>query len=178
MNINETKKPVIEQALNLFTLPLISQFKYYQFSGRADNTNLFANFNLADIRNRYLIIKAIKIVPYYEVASIDLYMGVDSETIPALARINRVFDVYDFGSLLTVEINGVAQPIFPSEVLNIGPNVGGNIPLDLDIDNIYYKYPEKISTFNIRLDSQIFSNIETGAVDQPLVKVFFQVYVL
>lgn len=178
MSCNETKKPEIEQALNLFTLPLISQFKYYQFSGRADNTNLLPNFNIADIRNRYLIIKAIKIVPYYEAASIDLYLGAEAETIPANCRINRIFDVYDFGCQLTVIINGVAQPIFPNEVLIVPPFGDGNIPLDLDIDNIFYKYPEKISTFNIRLDAQIFSDIQGVAIDQPLVKVFLQVYVL
>jgi hypothetical protein len=178
MNCNDRNKPDNNPALNIFTLPLISEFKFFQFSGRADNTNLVPNFNIIDIRNRYLVIKGIKIVPYYEAASIDMYLGVATETIPANCRINRVFDVYDYGCQLTVLINGVQQRIFPSEVSIFPPAGDGNVPIDLDIDNIFYKYPEKITSFDIRLDAQIFADILNPTTDQPLVKIFVQCYLL
>ena len=172
-----------EKALDIFSLPLISQYRFYQFSGRADNSLLTPNFNLADIQNRILVIKGIKIVPYYEDASIDLTLSdgvtVNNETIPANCRINRIFDVYDYGCQLTVIINGGAVPLFPQEVVIVPPFADGNVPIDLDLDNIFYKFPERITNFQMRLDAQIFESIVGGgAVDNPLVKIFVQCYLI
>jgi hypothetical protein len=173
----------IEKVLDIFSLPLISQYRFFQFSGRADNTNLTPNFALVDIQGRYIIIKGIKIVPYYEAASIDLTLSdgvtVNNETIPAQARINRIFDVYDFGCQLTLLINGSPVELFPSEVLIVPPAGDGNVPLDLDLDNLFYKFPAKLTSLDMRLDAQIFSSIVGGGVaDQPLVKIFLQCYLL
>jgi hypothetical protein len=171
-----------EKVLDIFALPLISQFRFFQFSGRADNANLTPNFAPVDIQGRYIVIKALKIVPYYEANSIDLYLNdgatTTSETIPGNARINRIFDVYDFGCQLTLLINGSPVELFPSEVLIVPPAGDGNVPLDLDLDNIFYKFPAKLTSLDIRLDAQIFSDIRTAApqMDQPLVKVFLQCY--
>lgn len=183
--VNETVKNIfggLESLLNLNTLPLISQFRLFQFSGRADGTLLTPNFNLADIQGRILVLKGVKIVPYYEDASVDLFLtdGVTTnrETIPAVCRINRIFDVYDFGCQLTFFINGMRVPMFPAEVVIVPPAGDGNVPLDLDLDNIFYKYPEKLEAFDVSLDAQIFENIETSVVDNPLVKIFVQCYLI
>lgn len=178
--INELNKA----AFDLFTLPLISQFRYFQFSGRADNSILTPNFNLVDIQGKTIVIKGIKIVPYYEANSIDFYVtdGVttNTETIPANCRVNRAFDVYDFGCQLTVELNGARVPLFPNEVVIVPPAGDGNVPIDLDVDNIFYKHNAKLTSFNIRLDAQIFSSIVSTAqvIDQPLVKIFVQCYLI
>ena len=158
MSCKENNKPA-PPALDIFTLPLISQFKYLQFNGRADNVNLIPNFNFSEIQGKYIIIKGIKIVPYYEDASIDMYLGVATETIPGNCRINRVFDAFAFGTNLTIFINEVAARIFPQYTAIVPPFVGGNVPLDLDDDNIFYKYPEKISSLDIAVDSLIFNDI-------------------
>jgi hypothetical protein len=171
-------------AFDLFTLPLISQFRFFQFSGRADNSILTPNFAINDILGKTLVIKGIKIVPYYEANSIDFYTNdgvtISSETIPANCRVNRAFDVYDFGCQLTLELNGSRVQMFPNEVVIAPPAGDGNVPIDLDIDNIFFKYDAKLTSFNIRLDAQIFSSIVSTAqvIDQPLVKIFVQCYLI
>jgi len=171
-------------AFDLFTLPLISQFRFFQFSGRADNSLLTPNFNLVDIQGKTIVIKSIKIVPYYEANSIDFYITdgvtINSETIPANCRVNRAFDVYDYGCQLTMLINGSRVPLFPQEVVIVPPAGDGNVPLDLDIDNIFYKHNAKLTSFELRLDAQIFSSIVSTAqvIDQPLVKIFVQCYLI
>lgn len=178
------KDDKIEKAIDIFSLPLISQFRLFQFSGRADNSILLPNFNIVDIAQRILVIKGIKIVPYYEDNSIDLYLTdgvtINSETIPANCRIDRVFDVYDYGCQLSIFINGGRIPLFPIEVAVVPPQADGNVPLDLDLDNIYYKFPEKITSLEVRLDAQIFESIVSSAqvLDNPLVKVFMQCYLI
>jgi len=176
---------VFDKLKDLFgymSLPLISQFRVFQFSGRADNSLLTPNFNLVDIQGRILVIKGIKIVPYYEDASVDLFLsdGVtdNAETIPANCRVNRIFDVYDYGCQLSVFLNGTRLAMFPTEVFIIPPAGDGNVPIDLDIDNIFYKYPEKIQTFDMSLDAQIFEDILNNTVDNPLVKIFVQCYLI
>lgn len=174
----------IDKALDLFTLPLISQYRLYQFSGRADGSILTANFTPVDILGKTIVIKGIKIVPYYEDASIDFYVtdGVtqNAETIAANCRINRVFDVYDVGCILNVFINGSRVPLFPSPAVIFAPAGDGNVPLDLDIDNIYYKHDAKLTSFNISLTAQIFESIISTApvADNPLVKIFVQCYLI
>jgi len=171
-------------AFDLFTLPLISQFRLFQFSGRADNSILTPNFNPVDILGKTIVIKSIKIVPYYEANSIDFYVtdgvALNSETIPANCRINRAFDVYDYGCQLTMLINGSRVPLFPNEVVIVPPAADGNVPIDLDIDNIFYKHNAKLTSFEMRLDAQIFSSIVSTAqvIDQPLVKIFVQCYLI
>ena len=167
----------------MLNLPFISKFKVFQFSGLADNNNLTPNFNLVDIQGRYLVIKAIKIVPYYvSVANIDLVLSdgvnINTEVIPGNLRINRLFDVYDYGVQLSVFINGSRIDMFPTEVPIVPPAADGNVPMDLDLDNIYYKFPEKISSFDIAIDGQVCDDLEAGHFIAPNVKVFIQCYLI
>lgn len=170
-----------ERALDLFSLPLISQFKLYQFSGRADNSDLVGNVPLADIQGRSIVVKAIRLVAYYENDSIDLFVDdgatVASETIPGNNRINRLFEVYDYGCQLTFLINGTPIQLFPVEVPIFPPAGDGNVPLDLDVDNIFYKYPEKVQSIGFRIDALITEDILNNVTIPPLVKVFLQCYI-
>lgn len=171
----------LTKAIDLLTLPLISQFRYFQFSGLADNNFLTPNFSVADIQGRMIVIKGIKIVPYYDVAAVDLFLtdGVttNAETIPGNTRINRIFDVYDYGVQLSIFLNGGLISMFPTEVLIAPPAADGNVSIDLDIDNIYYKFPAKLTDFQIRVDGQIVNDIENNVIDIPNVKVFVQCYI-
>jgi hypothetical protein len=170
--------------IDLYQLPLISKFKFFQFSGRADNSFLTGNFNPADLQGKIIVIKSIKIVPYYEAASQDFFVTdgvtVNQELIPANCRINRIFDVYDYGCQFSLLLNGSRVPIFPTEVVIAPPAGDGNIPLDLDLDNIFFKYPEKLANpfIQMQLDAQIFQTLNAPAADQPLVKVFMQCYLI
>ena len=172
----------IIKTFDMLNLPFISKFKLFQFSGLADNNNLTPNFNLVDIQSRYLIIKAIKVVPYYASNTTDLFLtdGVTTniETIPKNLRVNRLFDVYDYGVQLSVFINGSRIDMFPTEAAIIPPAADGNIPMDLDLDNIYYKFPEKINSFDIAIDGQICEDLLAPAYATPNVKVFVQCYLI
>lgn len=179
-NFNQSK------IFDLFTLPLISKFKYLQFNGLADGTPLVPNFNQADLNGRLLIIKGIKIVPYYPAGGAinqDFYItdGVttNQELITGNTNINRLFEDYGYGCKLQISISGTPLDMFPQFTPIVPPFVGGNCPLDLDIDNIYYKYPEKISSLNISVDASIFNIIDAAAaVVVPNVKVFVQCYLI
>ncbi|MBK9285058.1 MAG: hypothetical protein IPM51_12195 [Sphingobacteriaceae bacterium] len=181
MNECNKKADQAARALDLFSLPLISQFKVYQFSGRADNSDLVGNIPQTDIQGRSIVVKGIRIVSYYENNSIDLYVDdggtTAAETIPGNNRINRLFEVYDFGCQLTFFINNAPVQLFPAETLIVPPAGDGNVPLDLDIDNIFYKYPEKIQSIGFRVDARITEDILNNVVQPPLVKVFLQCYI-
>lgn len=171
--------------LNLFTLPLISKFKYLQFNGIADGTRLVPNFNMADLQGRILILKGIKIVPYYPpggVVNQDFYVTdgatVNQELIPGNTNINRLFEDFGYGCKLSVLISGYSVDIFPQYTPIVPPLVDGNCPLDLDIDNLFYKYPEKIESLNISVDAQVFNVLNVPAQIVPYVKVFVQCYLI
>lgn len=168
--------------IDLFTLPFKSQFKYLQFNGLADGTPLVPNFDPASIVGRDLILKAVRIVAYNDSPQVDLFLtdGVttNSETIPANARINRLFDSFGDGTELLININGSIIPVFQNFTPFVPPLVGGNVPLDLDIDNIFYQYGAKIVSLNVSVNTLIFNDIITPTQDIPNVKVFLQCYLI
>jgi hypothetical protein len=172
----------IKDNFDIFSLPLISKFCLFQFSGRADNSLLTPNYNLVDLQGRTLVIKSIKIVPYYENASQDFYLTdgvtVNQELIPADTRINRIFDQYSYGCQLSLFLNGSPLQMFPSEVPIVPPAGDGNVPIDLDLDNIFYKYPAKLVSFDMRLDARIYQVLNAPMVMPPLVKVFIGCYLI
>jgi len=172
-------------AIDLLTLPLISRFKYLQFNGLADGTLLVPNFNVGDLVGRYFILKGVRIVPEYPPAAAiyqDFYVTdgitVNQELIPGNTRINRIFDESAIGTTLNLLFNGSSSDIFPQYAAIVPPLVGGNVPLDLDVDNIFYKYPEKIETLNVSVLSSIFQTLNVPATLAPNVKVFVQCYLL
>lgn len=173
----------LNEKLDLYNLPLRAKYRLYQFSGLADNTLLTSNINPADIAGRQICIKGIKIVPYYQNASEDFFVTdgatTNKETIPANTRINRVFDIYDYGCQLTVLIDGSPSQIVPSEVLIAPPAGDGNVPLDLDIDNIFYLHGAQIHSLGMKLDAKIYQTLTPALTTvPPLVKIFLQCYLL
>jgi len=177
----------IDLALDLLTLPLISKFKCLQFNGLADGTPLVPNFSMLGIAGRYFILKAIRIVPEYSGGGntfVDFYttdgVSVFREFLPGNTRINRLFDVSSFGTTFDFLLNNSSTDIFPLFAPIVPPFVGGNVPLDLDIDNIFYKYPEKIESIGCSVNARIFGVIDPvlPVESTPNVKVFIQCYLL
>ena len=163
-----------QQQLDLFSIPLIAQFRLLTFYGLADGTLLTKGFPNQDVQNRLMIVKSFRVIPYYNIDSVDLFVNdgvtTNKETIPAGTRIDRLFDTYAGYSSIRLFINGSLTGIF-SEL-----GGAGRYPLDIWEDNIYYKYPAKITGVDVSINGEIVDNIENDTRSNPLVKVLLGVY--
>ena len=182
--LNEMNKQ-IQDNLDLFSLPLKSKFRYFCFNGLADGSDLFPNFIPADIQGKTLVIKSIKIVGFYPVGAgthQDFYVtdGVttNEELLPGNCRINRLFDLYSNGTVLSIFLNGSAVQILPTSAPIVPPFVTGNCTLDLDLDNVYFKFGAKLTSFNVSVISEIFDDLVTPGTTVPNVKVFIGCYLI
>lgn len=179
---NEASKK-LESALDLVTLPLISQFMVLKFSGTANGNPLAQNFNIDRIRGKIIVIKSIKIIPYTNGDFVDLELAgagdTFTETIASNLRINRLFEVYDYGCTVRLSINGAECPIFTPSSAIIPPASDGNAWIDMDLDNIYYKYPSKLQDLGFSVRAQVAQNMTAGAPVYafPDVNVFIQCYI-
>ena len=169
----------LKDSLETFALPFKSQFKQFLFQGTSNGTLLAKNFNDADIAGKIIIIKSVKVVPYYGIASqdIDLTDGINTflETIPINLRANRIFDDVWESSFLELLINGGPIDAFASNFIIAGKKV--NYDLGSEIDNIYYKYPEKISSLDARFTTKLmdtFAPYNTSAIN---VRIYLQCYI-
>lgn len=156
--------------LDLLSLPFKSTYRVLSWSGPADGTLLTADFNIADLVGKIMVIKSFKVIPYYSDDSIDLYVTdgvtINAETIPILARIDRLFDVYGLTAIV-MNINGGQVNLFSA-----------SFPLDVDLQNIYYKYPEKIQTLTLAITGTIFGDIQAQTIQTPNLKVNMEVYLI
>lgn len=163
---------------NIEELPLKATYKVLMFYGQADGTLLTQNFLPADIENRVPIIKSIQIVPYYDNnprADIELNDGGANywtEFLPALSRMDRIIDTWATGTRIVMEINGSNVPIFTYDPTLIG------FPIDLHLDNIFYKYPAKIQDWNCRVTAECWDLHNPQALFTPLVKVIIECYLI
>lgn len=170
----------LKSVFDLFALPMQSQFRVLQFDGFATGVPLTPNFNINEIRGRTIVIKGIKVQPFYSDAvnvDISLTDGVttNNETIPVNYSIERVFEFYGGATWLNILINGQTIPIFqPFD----GVTNNGNASLTTDLDNIFYKYPAKLETLDCNCIGVVYSNIDLGLSSNPLVKVFIQCYLI
>jgi hypothetical protein len=162
--------PERESELDLLSLPFKSSYRVLSWTGASDGVALTPNFAIADIEGKFMIIKSLKVIPYYQDASVDLFVTdgvtVNAETIPAAARIERLFDT-DAGTVIVFRINGSPVNLF-----------NAIFPLDVDLQNIYYKYPEKVQTLDLNITGLIVENIQTGVTDNADIIVNMEVYLL
>jgi len=126
--------------LNLFTLPLISQYRTLLWSGPANGALLEPNFPMADIQGKVIVIKSFKLVPYSQTAVyVDIgFSDGTTETIPQFARLDRLFDNFRDGFRIQMIINGTQVSLFGWLVSAAGYTVG--YPADFFVDNIFYKF--------------------------------------
>ena len=61
------------------------------------------------------------------------------------ARIERVFDFITIGTRINLSINGARSSMFSAT------GAAGGYAADLFLDNIFYKYPEKLQSLELSL---------------------------
>jgi hypothetical protein len=166
----------VKKSLEIFSLPLISEYKILVWAGQA-NGILIPRFNLQHIVGRYIIIKGFEIVPYYFADGIDLaFSDGTTETIPANIRVQRCLDVYTPATANTnfrIDINGTPLSLFQTNVAT------GNIPPDFKVDNIYFKFSEKVQNMAVFYSTEILTIMVAPYTPQnPNVKVFIECYLI
>lgn len=168
----------VKESLTILSLPLISQYRVLTWYGNADGVNLFLPaFDINSIIGRYIIIKSIEFVSYYVNNSVDInFSDGTTETIQAGVRVNRMFDTWSnfaLGAhLFRMTINGNLIPFQITAEQGVPPP-------DFKIDNIYYKYPQKLESMNILYGTEIMeSNVGAGTPVHPNVKIFVECYLL
>ena len=168
----------LKSKIDISKLPLISQYRVLVWDGRANGTlELTPRFTFADIQNKYVVIKSIRLVPYNFGDYVDFYTTPDgvtfnTETIQNNLRMNRVFDDFVFGTSINFLINNNPLPIFVPNSLCY--------PLDLWIDNVFYLYPARIETLNIFVNSRVEQDISgvAGGLVAPNVRFVVECYLL
>ncbi len=170
--INAAIDEKLNAGFNVFNIPLKSQYTVLSFEGLADGTILTPKFNADLIQTRRLVIKSFRVVPYYSVESLDIWLDdgvnpVTTETLPAHTRINRIFDDFVFGTTIEFLINGSTINWFPG---------GNGYNLDLWLDNIFYKYPAAVNTMEVYINSRVYGAV-AGLV-APEVKVLIECYIV
>jgi len=165
----------LEKKNSLDQLILSSQFKVLCFSGTSNGANLTLRNSFSEIQNRILIFKSFRIIPYYSADGKDIALtdGVttNTETVYNNTRIERLFDFLTTGTRIVLEINGGVAPVFTV------PGAEG-YPLDLFIDNMYYKIPTPLQSINIRVTGTCVQDLTTGASATPNIKVIVECYLL
>ena len=161
----KSKKSIEDIILN-------SDYKVLSWFGESDGTTLNQNFDNAIIKDKKMLIKSFKIVPYAQAES-DLFFNRtagDHFTVPGLGRLTNVFDITT-GTEIRIIINGANIGMFP-----IDPAQDQFYPLDLFIDNVYYHYRNFIDTMNIQVDGEIFIDLDVGTTGVPFIKVIIECY--
>jgi hypothetical protein len=161
----------LKEAMELFTLPFKSQYMVLSWDGAANGTALAlgGGWTVADITNRTMIIKSVRLIPYYSADGIDFNFS-DGTTANVWnnTRIERLFDFITVGTNLTLTINDMPQSMFKANDYNA----------DLFIDNIFYKYPEKIQNIAVQCNMRVVQDMSTGAAATPNVRVVMEVYLI
>lgn len=165
----------LKKSLEMLNLPLISQYKVLAWAGTSNGALLAPQFDINILRARIITIKSFRIVPYYPAGlavMTDIFLddGVTQtvEVIPNSARINRLFDLTTTGTGITFRIND--NPVLFDTL------VATPMPMDLWLDNIYYKHPSPVSTIDIAVTGTVVTNLQTQATDNPAIKVYAECY--
>lgn len=163
--------PERESDLDLLTLPFKSTYRVLSWQGSASGVLLTPDFVLGDLVGKFLIIKSFKIIPYASNTVVDMYVTdgitINQETLPNTSRIDRLFDLFGSGTFINLDINGGPVNLF-----------NATFPIDVDLQNIYFKFPEKLQDITLRINARIFQNIITSAVQIPNLIVNMEVYLI
>lgn len=175
-------------SIDLLTLPFKSDYKVLTWSGLADGTALIPRFNFDQILlNKNFVLKSFQVVPYYSETESEIVEAYDSANqsrfvVPTANNVNyravRLFDRYEYGTEILMQINGARIPIFQQvNDSNIDPAVWVGYPLDLSLDNIYYYYPARLQSLDLSIEAFINFNLNSANNYQnPLVKVVIECY--
>lgn len=165
----------IENIDTIEKLILNSQFKVLCFTGTSNGANLTLRNSITEIQNRIVIFKSFKIIPYYSAAGIDISLsdGVTTTNEATIngTRINRLFDLFTTGTTIVLEVNGGIAPVFTV------PGAEA-YPLDLFIDNMFWKIPSVLRSINVRVTGTCVQDLVTGASATPNIKVVIECYLI
>lgn len=174
--IRELEKRIATLENNsLSNIILNSQYYCIGFAGTADNTNLSKRFDDSILKNKRMLIKSVRLIPFAQVETQELYNNTSGDvfTIPASARINKSIDDITQGAKISIIINGTEINLFTSTSLNNNQSH----PFDLFCDNIYFNQKSVVSSIDVRINGQLFIDLLTPATGIPLIKVFIELYV-
>lgn len=163
--------------LRLDDLVLNGDYKCLMFFGRSDGSNMIPNFNVDMIRDRAMLIKSVRLIPYAFTDSTDVFFDETNTihyTVPAGGRLINLIDEYSTSTRINIIINGMQQPILPTYIGNVG------YPLDFFVDNIYYLYPEKIFEMDVNANGVIIDDLDPLNVhtEAPNLKFLIECYLL
>lgn len=155
----------------LIDLPLKSEYRILEWDGRADGTDLAfgGGFAITDIQKRVMIIKSFRLIPYYSADGIDFnFSDGTTETVFNNTRINRLFDFITAGTNIDFILNDIPLVMFMAD----------DYPADLFVDNVYYKFHEKIQSIAVRVNMRVVQDLSTGAAATPNVRVVVECYLI
>ena len=171
MNVkNNFQTEIEDQELNLLTLPLKSIYKTIVFTGTADGTPLTLAGNILDLQNKVFVLKSFRIYPYApdndDTGVVDFYLtdgvSTNKETIFDNGRLTRGIDLFGGGFSIDFRINGQQIGIFSAN------QAAGAYPLDLWLDNIFYKYGnEKLQEISLSIQGLIVLDISVTPYTAP-----------
>lgn len=152
---------------------LNSNFKVLCFYGPADGTNnLLHAFDDSIFLNRSMLIKALKIFPYYQFATNDIEFSDGTvENMAADLRVQRVIDTYQGATAAFFNLLVNRAPI----IFNQGSVMVNLLPSDYEFDN-GYELIENINSIDI---NAFFEQADPsgGGVTNPLLKVYLECYI-
>jgi hypothetical protein len=162
----------LKDSLDIISLPFKSQYQILTWMGLFDGALLTPLFDVNILIGRTIIIKSIRFVPYADGNFIDISLNdgvtIANETIPDLARLERIFDVYDQGNTFRFIINGV----------NCLTSDDNRVTSDFFVDNIFYKYPNKIQTIEVSMQALVVDDLAAQTFDNPNGKCFVECYLI
>lgn len=168
----------LEKMFEAFSIPLIGEYKVISFHGNANGTplTLSGGITIADMQNRIFVLKSIRLIPHYSAAGVDISLTdgvtVTNELTSLDQRIERVFDFITIGTRINFSINGARSSMFSAT------GAAGGYTADLFLDNIFYKYPEKLQTLAVSVDTRVIQDIEVPAQATPRIKVIIECYLI
>lgn len=148
------------KGLDLFSIPLISQYRCLVFDGLADGSNMTPRFDTQTLNNKIMVIKSIRLIPYASNDIVDFYVSdggalTFKETIPINIRLNNILDQFNERTGIRILINDVPVPFLTT----VQTAATGFYPADLWLDNIFYKYEFPVNNMTV----SVFSTV----VDDP-----------
>ena len=173
--ITELEKKLIDLEKRSFSkledIILKADFKILCFYGLADgNANLTHAFDDTLIQNKTILIKAVKIFPYYKDATVDVeFSDGTTETIAAGVRVNRVFDTYSGAAAARFDLLVNSAPV----IFNQGTNFN-LLPSDYEFDNAY-KLIKNVNTIDVNCYFEQ-ADPSDSATTNPNVKVYLECY--
>lgn len=172
-------EPGKDDNLDPVAVALKSQYRCLVYSGAADGSNMTPQFDEDDLFKKRFILKSIRLIPYVPAgSSVEDFFVTDGvtpfiETIPANARLDRIFDDFTVGTAIRFLLNGVPVSVFSQEFTGTS---GQYIP-DLWLDNIFYEYPQPLQSISLAIFSTVMDSIETPAASVILsMKVIIECY--